>query len=148
VIGLRADNHIDHRRAAKDLAALGLGDATGDSHHQIAAFGVALLLQLGQPSELRIDLLGGLFANVAGVDQHQIGRLDRIDALIAIARQRVAHALAVIDIHLAAIGLDEDLFRLAAGLSGSFNDGRGGQFGVWCEECLCHAGAFSRKTLA
>jgi hypothetical protein len=109
VIGLRADDDIDDRRAADDFLAFGLGHTAGDRDHQVAAFGIALSLELGQPSELRIDLFGGLFTDVTGVDQNQIRGLDGIDGLIAVTGQRVAHALAVIDIHLAAIGLDEDL---------------------------------------
>jgi hypothetical protein len=31
VVGLRADDEIDHRRAGDHLGALGLGDAAGDA---------------------------------------------------------------------------------------------------------------------
>ena len=34
VIGLRADDDVDARRAARDLRALGLGDAAGDRDHR------------------------------------------------------------------------------------------------------------------
>jgi hypothetical protein len=76
VIGLRPDDDIDDRRAADDLLTFGLGHTAGDRDHQVAAFGIALSLELGQPAKLRIDLLGGLFADMAGVDQNEIGRLD------------------------------------------------------------------------
>jgi hypothetical protein len=78
VIGLRPDDHIDNRRAADDLLAFGLGHTAGDRDHQVAAFGIALSLELGQPAKLRIDLFGGLFADMAGVEQNEIGILDRI----------------------------------------------------------------------
>ena len=37
MVGLRADHQIDGRRAADDLAALGLGDAAGDADQHLAA---------------------------------------------------------------------------------------------------------------
>jgi hypothetical protein len=86
VIGLRADDEIDHRRAADDLLALGLGNTAGDADHQVAAFGAALSRSLAQASELRIDLFGRLFADMAGVDQDQIGIVDRRRLDIAVSR--------------------------------------------------------------
>ena len=64
-------------------------------------------------AKLRIDLLGGLFADMAGVQKHQIGVFDRVGSGIAIRRKRIGHALRIVDIHLAAIGLDEDFFGRA-----------------------------------
>ena len=49
---------------------------------------------------------------MAGVDQHHIGGLGAADLRVAIAAHRLGHPLAVIDIHLAAIGFDEQLFAL------------------------------------
>ncbi len=37
VIGLRPEHQVDHRRAAGDLFALGLGDAAGDADHHVLA---------------------------------------------------------------------------------------------------------------
>jgi hypothetical protein len=64
-----------------------------------------------QPSELGIDFFGGFLADVAGVEDDEIsvvgaGGLDK-----AFARQRVHHALRIVDIHLAAIGLYVQLAR-------------------------------------
>jgi hypothetical protein len=68
-----------------------------------------------QLAELRIDLLGRLLADVAGVEDHQIrvvdiGRLDE-----AFRRQRVHHALGIVDVHLAAVGFDMQLTRRGHG---------------------------------
>jgi hypothetical protein len=141
VIGLRPDHHIDDRRTADHLLTFGLGHTAGDGDHQVPAFRIAPFLELSQPAKLRIDLLGGFFADVAGVDQDQIGGLDGIDRLIAVSAQRIAHALAVIDVHLAAIGLDEDLFPRRPGL---------GELAGVCLQCgwrLCHGRAFNRKAV-
>jgi hypothetical protein len=52
---------------------------------------------------------------VAGVEQHEVRILDRLGRRIAFHRQRIGHALGIVDVHLAAIGLDEDLPRLTGG---------------------------------
>ena len=82
------------------LRKLGLCDAAGDRNRRRAAVGAL------QPPDVRIDLLGRLFADVAGVEHDEI----RVGALgggyIALGAQHLGHSLAVIDIHLAAEGFD------------------------------------------
>ncbi len=102
VIALRADHEVDDAGALDDLGAFGLGDAAGHRDHGLAAL---LLLLLPQAPELGIDLFGGLLADVAGVEDDEIGVLGRVRLDIALARQRVRHALGVIDVHLATEGL-------------------------------------------
>ena len=68
------------------------------------------ILQLPKPAQLGIDLLSRLLADVACVQQHQIGVFHRVGGRIAIGFQRVAHTRGIVDVHLAAPGLDEDLF--------------------------------------
>src|SRR3546814_14856492 len=51
VIGLRADDDIDARRAARDFGALGLRDAAGDRDRRRAA------ILAFQPADVRIDFL-------------------------------------------------------------------------------------------
>ena len=103
MIALRADHDVDRRRAADDLLAFGLRDAAGHRDAHLAAVACGLVLGDAQPPELGVDLLGGLLADVAGVEDHQIrvlhaGGLDK-----AFGRQRVHHALRIVDVHLAAI---------------------------------------------
>ena len=57
--------------------ALRLRHAAGDADHRLAARGGPLGLELAHAAKLGIDLLGGLLADVAGVEQHQVGVLDR-----------------------------------------------------------------------
>ena len=94
VVGLRADHQIDDRRAADDLLALGLRHAAGDADHHLAARRGALLLELADAAELGIDLFRRLLADMAGVEQDQVGLLDRVGRDIAVGGQRVGHALA------------------------------------------------------
>ena len=70
MVALRADHDVDGRRAANDLIAFGLGDASRyrDAHGPAVACG--FVLGETQPPQFRIDLLGSLFADVAGVEDH------------------------------------------------------------------------------
>ena len=101
-------------RTLEHRLALGLGDAAGDPDGQIAAPLAPIIAHPAQPSELGIDLLGGLLANVAGVQDDQISFFRALGTAIAMARQQGGHAVAVIDVHLTAIGLDEELLGHAA----------------------------------
>ena len=106
LVGLRPEHQVDGRRAAHHLLALGLGDAAADSNQHAAAGAGLLFLQQAQPADFRIDLFGRFLADMAGIEDHQVGVFRRIRRLIAQRRQDVGHARRVIDVHLAAIGLD------------------------------------------
>ena len=116
VIGLRPEHHVDHRGAAGDFLALGLRHAAGHPDQHVAAQRPALVLEFLEPPQLGKHLLAGFFADMAGVEQHQIGLRHVQRRLIAMRRQRIAHAVAVIDVHLAPIGLDEQLLGIGAHL--------------------------------
>ena len=82
MITLWPDDDIDDRRAADDLLALGLRDAARDGDPHLAAVARGLVLGDAQPSELGVDLLGRLLADMAGVEDHQFrilgaGRLEK-----------------------------------------------------------------------
>ena len=111
VIGLRADHQIDHRLTAHDFLALGLRHTSGNADLQIGVFRLDALIA----PQLGINLFSRLFADVAGVQQNHIRPLGRLDLLIAGRAQRFGHALAVIDVHLTAIGFDIQLFLVRHG---------------------------------
>ena len=103
VIGLRADHHRHRRRARHDLVALGLRDASRDrDQRRLASLGT----RLHQPADVGIDLLGRPLADMAGVEHHQIGLLALGRGRDAALTQHLGHALAIIDVHLAAEALD------------------------------------------
>jgi len=52
---------------------------------------------------------------VAGVQEPHVRLFHRIGRDIALRAQRLGHALAVIDVHLAAVGLDEQLLGFGHG---------------------------------
>ncbi len=67
MIGLRAKDQIHRRSAGHDLLALGLGDAAGDADQHLFGAGLTFVAEIANAAEFGIDLFGGLFANVAGV---------------------------------------------------------------------------------
>ena len=111
VIVLRPDHHVDGGRPTQDLLALRLRDAAGDDDLRLPAMGLAFLLQLAHATELGINLFGGLLADMAGVEDDEVRLLHRLGFAVAFGRQHVRHALGIVDVHLAAIGFDENFFH-------------------------------------
>ena len=105
VIGLRPHDQIDGRLTAHDLGPFGLRHAACDANLQI---GVQFLKRL-QAAQFGIDFFCCLFTDVTGVQQDHIGVSCGLCLDVVIA-QRLGHTFTVVDIHLAAVGLDEQLF--------------------------------------
>ena len=76
MIALRPDDEIDDRRAPHDLGALGLGDAAGHRDDRCLPALRALRLHQADAAEIGIDLLRRLLADVAGVEEDDVGLLD------------------------------------------------------------------------
>ena len=112
VIALRADNQIDHRLAAHDLFALGLGNTACHPDLQVGLG----RLEAFEATEFGIHLFRRLFADVAGVQEDHVRVIGRSGLFISLTTQGLGHALAVIDIHLATIGLDKELLRAGHGI--------------------------------
>ena len=111
VIALRADHQINRRFTPQNLGPFGLRHTA--RHHNLhrKPFGLAVALHAADASQFRIDLVGGFFADMAGVEHHQFGVFDGFGFDIAVWCQRIGHALGIIDIHLAAVGLDKNLLH-------------------------------------
>ena len=105
VIGLRADDQVDHRRTRLGLGAFRLGDAAGERDHRPRA------VLAPEAADVRIGLVGGLFADVTGIEDDQVGILVVGCRAQALGAEQLAHALAVIDVHLAAEAFDPECFR-------------------------------------
>ena len=102
VIALRPDHEIDGWRAAKNLFAFSLCDAAGNRDGDAAPGGGGRFFQAAHTAELGIDLLGRLLADVAGVEDDEIGIVSGRGLDITLGRQSVRHTLRVVDVHLAA----------------------------------------------
>ena len=73
VIGLGADDNIDEGGAPYNLGALGLGDATGNADGDLATGLSRSFLQHAEAPEIGIDLFRRFLANMAGVEEDEIG---------------------------------------------------------------------------
>src|SRR5262245_31452740 len=109
MVALRPHDEVHHRGTAHDFPALGLRDAARHGDERVFAAGAPLGFQLADAAKLGINLLGRLFADVAGVEDDQIGLLHAAGGEVARAAERLADALGIIDVHLAAERLDEHL---------------------------------------
>ena len=67
------------------------------------------LFQRTEPTKFRIDLLGRLFADVAGVQQDHVRVVGPVGLDIPLPAHGLGHAFAVVDVHLTAVGLDKKL---------------------------------------
>jgi hypothetical protein len=107
MITLRTDHDIDRRLAAQDFRSLGLRYATGDDQRRPPPPPAALVFEFAQLAELGIDLLRRPFADMAGVEDDEIGVLDRMSLAVALFGRNIRHSLGVVDVHLASERLDE-----------------------------------------
>ncbi len=122
MVGLGPDDDVEEGGAGQHRLALGLGDAAGHAQKHVATGMAPLVAEPPEPAELGIDFLGSLLANMAGVEENEVGVFNRVDATIAMNRQLLRHAVGVVDVHLAAESLDADgpghaLERLAQGMT-------------------------------
>ena len=110
MVALRSDHDVDHRRPRHDLRAFRLGDAARDGDQRVAALSLPCFLGKSRAAKLRIDLLGGLLPDVAGVEDDEIRLVLVLRQSVAERAERIRHALAVISVHLAAESLDMQRF--------------------------------------
>ena len=101
MIALRADDDIDGRLPAQDFRPLGLGDAARYDQCCPAARPAACFLELAQLAELGIDLGRCALADVARIENDEVGVFHAGGLAVPRLGGEVAHALGVIDVHLA-----------------------------------------------
>ncbi len=103
VIALRTDDDIDGALALEHLFAFSLGDAAGDDDLHVAALRVQRAFGDRKLAEFGIDFFRGLFADMACVQDDEIGVFFALGLGVALAAEQVSHARRVIDVHLAAV---------------------------------------------
>src|SRR5262245_64399355 len=111
MIALRSHDDIDQRRPPHDFRALGLGDAASDRDHRRLSLSAAPRLDLPYATEIGVDLLDRLLADVSGVEDDEVGIRHGLAGRVAGLGQGLADALRILDVHLAAERLDEHLLR-------------------------------------
>src|ERR1700722_17755184 len=148
MIALWADDDIDRRLAAQDLRPLRLGDTAGDDQHRRPAHLAALFLEFAQLAELGKDFLRRAFADMASVENDEVGVLDPRGLGISRLAGEVAHPLGIIDVHLASELLDEPpRIRIPRGTChpiSAFKHNRFGQLGA-PEGSTSYVGAFRSR---
>src|SRR5438105_7569344 len=92
----RPHDEVDPWRTIEEALPLLLRHAAADPDGQVAA----LLLQLAQTAEVRVDLLLRLIADRAGVEQDEVRLHLALHALVAAQLQAAGEALAVEIVHL------------------------------------------------
>ncbi|MNQ51408.1 hypothetical protein D3C85_653870 [compost metagenome] len=106
VQGLRAEDHVDVRRAITDGRAFLAGHATADGDHHVRVG----QLQFAPAAELGVDTILGTFADRAGVEQDHVGVFGAGgDFQGLMFAQQIDHARAVVLVHLATVGFDVKL---------------------------------------
>jgi hypothetical protein len=90
-----------------------LRHAARDRDPHRAALARGLFLHHAQPANLGIDLLRGLLADVAGVEDDEIGAIGLGGLHESAGRQSVRHTMGIVDVHLAAERFNVDFSRAA-----------------------------------
>src|SRR5262249_50860346 len=106
VIALRSDDDIYGRGAPDDFFALRLSDAAGDCDLEATAVALGRAFKRAHASELGINLIDCLLADMAGVEDHKIGFFSTFALIESLTLQQVRHTMRVVDVHLAAKRLD------------------------------------------
>ena len=110
VIGLWTDNNVNPGGAAGDFLAFSLGHTASDRNGDAASLLVTgAVFHHPQSAKFGEHLFRRLFADMAGVEDDHVGPLGITSRRIAKRRKHVGHAVGIIDIHLAPVGLDEQL---------------------------------------
>ena len=102
----RTDDQIDVRCSFENDLLVLLGHAAHHADHFVRV----TLFRFADLAQRAVDLFLGVLAHAAGVEQHAIGFLRRIDDGVAVTFQVSDHHFAVQHVHLAADGLDVDAF--------------------------------------
>jgi hypothetical protein len=99
---IESHDDVDGRLPAKDFRSFGLGNATRYDKGGFPALLPPLLLEAAQRAQLRIDFFRRLLANVACVQNNEIGVFGVSGLKVSVLRRQIRHSLGVVDVHLAA----------------------------------------------
>src|SRR5690606_11352078 len=100
---VRADDEVEVRDPREELLALLLRDAARDREDEAGV----LRLQRRELADLAPQLLLGLLADAAGIEDDDVDLVRRLGAGPAVRAQRLLHAVGVVRVHLEAEGVDE-----------------------------------------
>ena len=110
-IGIRTSHNI-HTVVANEGFFHSLSHAANNAHYEVAA---TLLAHCSELAEAREYLLLGIVANGASVDKDGIGGFNLLRDVVASHFHHRSNDFAISHIHLAAVGLNEELFAVGVG---------------------------------
>ena len=119
--GVRPEDEVEVRDLLEQLVLLLLGDAAADGEE-----GSALGLDGPVAPEGREHLVLGLLPDGAGVEDDEVRAVRRRRGAVADGGQRLAHPERVVDVHLAAEGVDEVSLHGGPGTGSRYPGGPGG----------------------
>src|SRR5262249_10473151 len=106
MVALWPAHQVNRRCAADDLLPFSLRHAAGDRDQNLAALACRRLLDLADTAKLGIDLFHRFLANMAGIEDDEVGLLGDAGLDETFRRQYVRHTMRIVDVHLAAERLD------------------------------------------
>ena len=111
MVALRPHDEIDRRCAADDLLSFGLSDAACNRNRQPTSRARCSGLERSDAAQFGIHFLCCFLANMAGVEDDEVGFASVQSLGKALGCKRVRHTMGVVDVHLAAEGFDVELAR-------------------------------------
>ena len=113
-----AEHDVDVAGSLDDQLAVLLGQAATDRDLEVGPFG----LQRLQPTEMAVELVVGVLADAARVEDDDVGRLELVGGLHALGSQQTRDALGVVLVHLAPVGAHVEAARERPGLGFGHGD--------------------------
>ena len=98
-----AEHHVDVAGPGEHLVAILLGEA---APHRDLQIGPAVLERL-ERSEVAVELLIGVLADAARVEDDDVGVFETGRRFHAVGRQHAGNPLGIVLVHLAPVGADE-----------------------------------------
>ena len=106
-----AEDHVDPVGPLLDVASVLLSHAPADQDLQLRAIELLSL----QGTEVPVELLIGLLADGARVEDHDVGVVDILHPMHPVRLEEAADPLGVVLVHLASVGTDEVAAALPGG---------------------------------
>ena len=97
------DHDVDERRLAQELLAFRRGHAARHDHDEVGLDRLEALVRADDAAELLL----GLLAHAAGVEDDDVGERGLVGRLVAMAFEHFLDSSRIVDVHLAAEGLYE-----------------------------------------
>ena len=103
VVRLRADHDVDFGTSPADFRSFSLGHATGHDETHAATRLASGSPERHQPAQIGVNLLRCFLADVAGIQDDQVGSLGGVGTRVSERGQHLRHPFRIVHVHLAAV---------------------------------------------